>query len=151
MDHLLPCPGCSRHVRAVEPLCPFCGEALPLSLRERTPRLPTRRLGRSATFAFGAALAASACGEAHTPEQDGSVAVDSGSRIDEDAGPNAQDAGSTAPDAGEALDAGPAPTPDAGGGVVPAYGAPAPVDAGMANPPDAGGGVTPLYGGSPAD
>lgn len=26
---LLPCPGCSRHVRATEPSCPFCAHALP--------------------------------------------------------------------------------------------------------------------------
>lgn len=147
MDHLLPCPGCTRHVRALESVCPFCGEALPLSLRQRTPRLPARRLGRSATFAFGAALAASACSEAHGggDGQDASVTVDGGSSSGEaDAGAGEADAGAGEQDAAPApIDAG----PDSGG-VAPAYGTPAPVDAGQADR-DGGGGAVPLYGGPP--
>src|SRR5687768_12750953 len=80
MKHLLPCPGCARHVRAIDPLCPFCGAALPMSLRAATPRVPTKRLGRSATLAFGAALAASACGSSMSGDDDaGRVTLDSGS------------------------------------------------------------------------
>jgi hypothetical protein len=55
MSHLLPCPACSRHVRASEQECPFCGEALSLA-GIPAPPLPTTRLGRAATFAFGATL-----------------------------------------------------------------------------------------------
>jgi hypothetical protein len=55
MSHLLPCPSCSRHVRASEQECPFCGEALSLA-GIPAPPLPTTRLGRAATFAFGATL-----------------------------------------------------------------------------------------------
>src|SRR5450432_2985721 len=64
MNHLVPCPECSRHVRVSETECPFC--ALPLNLAGTPePQLPKTRLGRAATFAFGATLvsatALSAC------------------------------------------------------------------------------------------
>ena len=55
MSELLPCPECQRHVRKTEASCPFCGEAL--SLAHLPPAvLPTRRLSRAATFAFGASV-----------------------------------------------------------------------------------------------
>jgi hypothetical protein len=34
-SHLLPCPACSRHVRATEPRCPFCSSCLPSSFATR--------------------------------------------------------------------------------------------------------------------
>jgi len=138
MDHLLPCPGCTRHVRAAEPVCPFCGEALPLSLRSRAPQVPGRRLGRAATIAFGAALAATGCSESHNTDQDAAITVDSGSSVDDDGGAVGPLYGGPPP-----VDAGTAPDPDAGG-VVPAYGGPFPVDAGPAPEPD--GGIVPPYG-----
>ena len=55
MSELTPCPECQRHVRKNEARCPFCGEALSLS-HLPSPALPTRRLGRAATFAFGAGI-----------------------------------------------------------------------------------------------
>src|SRR5437762_13997666 len=55
MSELVPCPECQRHVRKTEASCPFCGEALSLS-HLPPPVLPTRRLGRAATFAFGASV-----------------------------------------------------------------------------------------------
>jgi len=63
-DHLQPCPSCARHVRASSLACPFCTTALDDAFRSKPARgLPKQRLGRAATFAFGAALAASsACG-----------------------------------------------------------------------------------------
>lgn len=154
--HLLPCPGCDRHVRASDPLCPFCGEALPMSLRQgRAPALPTRRLGRAATFAFGAAVAASSavgCGDGPTTD-DAGVVMDGGAGLmdassDVDGGPIDEDAGSDAggaeDDAGAPGDGGSDAGTDAGsdggvdgGNIVPPYG----------TPPDDGGGVTPLYGG----
>ena len=90
---------------------------------------PTARLGRAATFAFGAAIAAATtagCGDSHGPQDDAGME-------EQDAGE--QDAGEQ--DAGE--DAAVIPEEDAGG-VAPPYGAP---------PEDAG--FVPLYGGAPGD
>jgi hypothetical protein len=56
MSQLVPCPECQRHVRKTEARCPFCDEALALA-HLPPPALPTRRLGRAATFAFGASVA----------------------------------------------------------------------------------------------
>ncbi|HEX6766678.1 MAG TPA: hypothetical protein VF103_14390 [Polyangiaceae bacterium] len=65
MSHLVPCPECNRHVRHVEPRCPFCGVELALA-DTPAPVLPTKRLGRAALFTFGATLAGAtvlaACG-----------------------------------------------------------------------------------------
>lgn len=107
VTQLIPCGGCGRHVLSSEPDCPFCGASV--SAERPVPGRPERRLGRAATFAFGAALAAAAasgCGESHGP--------------DEDAGTEETDAGAEAEDAGT----------DAGT-VAPPYGAP-PQDAGFA-------------------
>jgi hypothetical protein len=55
MSQLTPCPECQRHVRKSETLCPFCDAALSLShLPDHA--LPRQRLGRAATFAFGAGV-----------------------------------------------------------------------------------------------
>jgi hypothetical protein len=55
MSQLLPCPHCSRHHRACEPLCPFCGNPLPPC--EPAPQARARgRLNRATLFAAGAAL-----------------------------------------------------------------------------------------------
>jgi hypothetical protein len=78
---LLPCPACARHVRIIESFCPFCGETLPLSLRNASPaRLPTRRLGRAALAVFGAATLIGCGGDDSAPADGGSdtsVTVDS--------------------------------------------------------------------------
>jgi hypothetical protein len=55
MSELAPCPECQRHVRKSETRCPFCGEAVSLA-HLPPPPLPGRRLGRAATFAFGATV-----------------------------------------------------------------------------------------------
>jgi hypothetical protein len=102
------------------------------------------RLGRTATFAFGAALATSGCSGTTEP-------VDTGMEID-DAGFNdvavygGPDAPAPRPDTGAESDA---PTADDAG--EPDAGTED--DAGTSNDAgfDAGGGVTPLYGGPPAD
>ena len=147
MDFFLPCPGCERHVHARDAICPFCGEALPLSLRQRlAPRLPTARLGRAATLAFGAALAASTaagCGDDMTGDPD-SGAVDSGASVD--SGMGGTDAGG-GDDAAVGDDAGPVDAGVDSGGIAPAYGGPFPVDAGQDAGQDAGGGIVPAYGG----
>src|SRR5262245_12531585 len=125
-NHLLPCPGCARHVRALDPMCPFCGAALPTSVRaSQVPRIPLKRLGRSATLAFGAALSMAGCGDAGNGHDDaGRMSLqDSGGNSDEDAGKIFEDGGE-----------------DAGTNVA-LYGGPPPQDAGM----DAGTSVA-LYG-----
>lgn len=117
---LIPCAGCQRHVRANEEACPFCGAAV---ATVPAHRLPSTRLGRAATFAFGAALAAATstgCTESHEPVNDG---------------------GGLEPDAGDdasITDDGSLPFEDSG--VAPPYGA----------PPDDGG-IAPVYGGPPDD
>jgi hypothetical protein len=55
MTQLIPCPGCNRHVRQAETSCPFCATALSLGHVAPAP-MPRTRLGRAATFAFGATL-----------------------------------------------------------------------------------------------
>ncbi|MEZ4338787.1 MAG: hypothetical protein R3B82_19390 [Sandaracinaceae bacterium] len=117
---LTPCAGCRRHVSTDAPTCPFCGAAVTAG---PVPGSPAGRLGRAAFFAFGAAVASAnlaGCSETHGPTDDAGTS---------------SDAGGGATDAG--VDAG----HDAGGGIVPPYGA----------PPDDAGGPAPLYGGAPMD
>lgn len=70
MNHLIPCPGCSRHVRAFESECPFCRVDLDLSSVPEHA-MPTRRLGRAALFTFGATLAAGLAGVGCGSSDDG--------------------------------------------------------------------------------
>ncbi|HEX2879005.1 MAG TPA: hypothetical protein VHO25_05665, partial [Polyangiaceae bacterium] len=52
-SHLVPCPGCQRHVRVSETACPFCATVLDESVRGATVGpLPTTRLSRGALQAF---------------------------------------------------------------------------------------------------
>lgn len=143
---LAACPGCARHVRRTETACPFC--AAPLSLPPAPPRVTLPRMGRTATFAFGAALSttAAACSTPTTVEDTGPDLEDVGFNDvaaygGPDAGPG--DTGTPTPDAPEAADAG----IDAGEPIGPLYGGP-PDDAGIRNE-DTGGGSVPLYGGPP--
>lgn len=55
MTQLIPCPTCHRHIRQTEVACPFCDAALSLG-DVPPPLLPRARLGRAATFAFGASV-----------------------------------------------------------------------------------------------
>ncbi|MBW2460120.1 MAG: hypothetical protein JRH11_00640 [Deltaproteobacteria bacterium] len=148
-SRLLPCPGCDRHVRIAESLCPFCGEALPLAYQSAGPALlPAGRLGRAAKFAFGAAVAGvvvvSGCGDDTAP-------ADSGTGSDSGVTDSGSGGDSSVTDSGSGDDA----AVDSGG-VMPAYGAPA--DAGIgsdaaadaaadAGPPD--GSSMALYGAPP--
>jgi hypothetical protein len=137
MSAFVPCSQCQRHVRSDEAVCPFCGGTLPLSIVPRTQ--PKARLGRAATFAFGAAVAASttiACGDDTSPGVDsgpgtrdsGTSMVDSGG-VTEDAGSTSMDGGSTSMDGGSTtMDSGSSSMQDSGtdageGMVMPLYGA----------------------------
>jgi hypothetical protein len=106
MAALIPCAGCARHVRSDESECPFCARPLDAACEEAEAPRPARRLGRAATFAFGAALAASAagCSESHDGRRD--------SGTPRDAGP---DSGAIAPPYGAPPDDGGAPMPLYGG------------------------------------
>ena len=156
--HLLPCPDCNRHVRIVDPVCPFCGHALPMAYRTTAaPAGPLARLGRAATFAFGAAVATSvAAGCSSRAEgrgfvDGGMIATDSGGGGTGDAGSSPMDGGGTTDAGGGGTDGGPAPT-DAGtpardggrsdAGIPVTDGGPAVRD---------GGGIMPLYGASPPE
>lgn len=75
MSQLTPCPECQRHVRKTEARCPFCDSALSLA-HLPAPVLPRRRMGRAATFAFGASVVgATALGACSDGDSGGSVAV----------------------------------------------------------------------------
>ena len=120
-----------------------------MSLRiHAAPAAPSRRLGRAATFAFGAAIAASTACSGGVDDADGG-ATEAAAMID--SGGDGADAGDT--DAGPMVDAGEGV--DAGydaGGIAPLYGG-IPSDGGVVTRRDAGvdggGGIAPAYGGSP--
>jgi hypothetical protein len=71
-DCLESCPGCARHVRCGERVCPFCGAAVQFFVSVPEYRLNTP-LRRSQSRAFGAALAAA--GIAFACESTNTVAV----------------------------------------------------------------------------
>lgn len=63
MNSLIPCPACSRHVRAHEVACPFCQAMLGEIDRTAAAAVPARvrgRVSRIAAFAAGAALVSGA-------------------------------------------------------------------------------------------
>jgi len=137
MNHLVPCPECSRHVRVSETECPFC--ALPLDLAGTPePRLPRERLSRAATLAFGATLA-SATALAACSGTDAPVPI-----YGAPAGGSANSAGAGGDESAGAYNG------VAGGGVA-VYGAPAAGGAenGTPGPGKAGGGPVPVYGAAP--
>jgi hypothetical protein len=101
-SHLVPCPGCSRHVRAREDACPFCRTALPDAVRASAPpRRVVARLSRAgliAASAAAAAIAATACGGEETGPSEPMVQTDYGIAIgDYDAAPDGADAADAAP------------------------------------------------------
>jgi hypothetical protein len=144
MNELVPCPECQRHVRKTEASCPFCGEAL--SLSHLPPRgLPTRRLGRAATFAFGAGVVGATALVSCSDGLGGNMAVYGAPA----AGTFSMNAGS-----GGKTDGGTGGSPSQGGNLSqggsaqPVYGAPA---AGTGNEPTGGAAGAAGAGGAPAD
>jgi hypothetical protein len=131
-------------VRAGEEACPFCGARLALSTSTASTARSTARLGRAATFAFGAALTGLGASGCDDPDP----AVDAGHA---DAGVVA-DAGGGGSDAGDRDDAG-SSRPDAGGDAG-ATAADAGRDGGGLGIDSGGvdaGGVAPPYGAPPED
>ncbi|HVU02360.1 MAG TPA: hypothetical protein VHE30_11440 [Polyangiaceae bacterium] len=173
MSHLIPCPGCSRHLRRSESACPFCGADVRATMTvapERT--MPTSRLGRGALFAFAAAtVGAVACGGS-SDTNTGSNGIDKGDASTEDGssgtggvdgsgGLSSGDGGSAvalygAPYFGGAGGMATAGTTGSGGEMaVPAYGAPFPTTGGSGNAntggaPQGAAGFAALYGAVPA-
>ncbi len=60
-DHLVPCPGCYRHVRAGGARCPFCDAAL------RGGGVAWERVGTGVLLAMAASAALHACYGAPAP------------------------------------------------------------------------------------
>lgn len=61
MSSLHPCPHCSRHHRACERLCPFCGGQLPACEAGSAPRSPGRMSRAMLVAAGAAALGGASC------------------------------------------------------------------------------------------
>jgi hypothetical protein len=59
---MVPCSGCTRHVRVNDNACPFCGTVVSATEARIVPDAP-RRITRAAAFLFGAAVAVTACGD----------------------------------------------------------------------------------------
>jgi len=145
MTQLIPCPGCNRHVRQAETSCPFCSAALSLG---DVPAhvLPRTRLGRAATFAFGATLVGATtligCGGDSEGGKEGDGGMSSGG-----AKAGTSSGGSSSGSAGHA---------NGGTGITPVYGAPAAGtgndnggsggSAGSSGNGNVGGSAGPVYG-----
>jgi hypothetical protein len=101
MSTLVPCPGCHRHVKSDERICPFCRAAMtpvaPEACSGRCARPFPSRLASAALVAAGAALLGAACENSHStivpygisPPFDAGTRVDSGSG-QPDAAPDAK-------------------------------------------------------------
>jgi hypothetical protein len=139
MNQLIPCPGCHRHVRQAETSCPFCSAALSFA-DAPAPVLPRTRLGRAATFAFGATLVGAtalvACGGESEDGKKGGGAGSAAGGTTGKAGAasggssagqaGAASGGSSAGQAGAASGGSSAGNQPIGGtGIGPVYGAPA--------------------------
>lgn len=169
MSHLVPCPNCARHVRQNEEACPFCSTALSLS-ELPPPVLPRVRLGRAATFAFGASLVGAtslvACGGDSENGKEGGSSGAGGSSAGSTSGgtsSSGSNAGGTSPggtgsggtnSAGMggniAQPYGVPPTGGFGGTFAPAYGLPpGGMNGGGDSNAGSGGGPVPPYGAPP--
>lgn len=139
---LVPCQGCSRHIRADHAACPFCATDVPAGFAKRAIPASKKRLDRLAYFTFATTLVVSACGEVDDPAGNGNgsdAAVTSDAKAGDGGAADAK-----AGDGGVVSDGG----PNDDGGMQAAYGIP--VDASFdANLGD--GGAQPPYGLPPLD
>jgi hypothetical protein len=137
--NLVPCPGCSRHIRIAERECPFCGSALSENIASKVIPGSTQRLSRAAAFVFTTTLAVTGCGDS-SPTLDAGVAPLYGAPADVFTPPDARSDAAVTPDVA-----------DDKGGIVPLYGAvPAP-DAGPAPDASADGSIGVRDGSLPRD
>jgi hypothetical protein len=108
MSSLVPCRGCSRHVKSDETVCPFCRAALVAAVDRGACQGPCSghaapRLGRAALMVAGAALLCASCmrsGGVHYGLPGGAESLDAGGRQTVDAG-SQPDAGIDSGDAGQ--------------------------------------------------
>lgn len=164
MSQLIPCPGCNRHVRKSESSCPFCAVALSLATVPEA-QLPRTRLGRAATFAFGATLAGAAalvgCGSDDEGKEGGGGAGAGGTAATAGNSSGGSGGGGTgtvgpvygAPAAGTGSggDVSSSGSGNMGGSAAALYGAP-PMGGSAGSGADTGGtGNFPVYGAAPAD
>ena len=124
-ERLIPCAGCSRHVKASEAACPFCGTSM-LAVSAPVAE-PFRRMAAAAAVAAGVvALTGCSSSSSGSPSGDDAAVLEDASIVVFYGAPNIIDA---TPPAVDASDDGPS--------AVAIYGAPAPpVDSGAA--PDSG-------------
>jgi hypothetical protein len=149
MTQLVPCPQCNRHVRKTESRCPFCGNGVSLA-HVPSPVLPSRRLGRAATFAFGATFMGATSIAGCSDDNDGPGTAIYG-------GPPAAGAGGESFQEGGASAGGADTQPE--GGMTAIYGSPPGGGAGgqdqqiggsgPVNAGGEGGAATAIYGGPP--
>ncbi|MBI5515426.1 MAG: hypothetical protein HY909_16725 [Deltaproteobacteria bacterium] len=70
---LVPCPGCSRHVRADAGACPFCG----VPCAQGAPGVSWRRVGVGVLLAVAASATLNACyGAPPCPQSDPRCSMD---------------------------------------------------------------------------
>ncbi len=144
MSQLTPCPACRRHVRKTETTCPFCSASVSLA-SVPAPVLPGSRLGRAATFAFGASLVGATALVSCSSDDGPGTAVYGGPPVPSaGAGGEATEPGNGG--AGTAIYGGP-PASAGGGGDTQV----APAEGGAAGSGDGGAaGLIAIYGGPPA-
>lgn len=179
VSHLVPCPGCERHVRASEAVCPFCSATLSEEFRgQQASQIPSGRLGRAALAAFrttvsagavaaSAAVGASALGcaadaDSGVPNAQQSAAGSTSGGSSNGGGGESNNGGSSTGSGGATSAGGDSASggadPGEGGmpNIVPPYGiAPIPEeDAGTSEDAGTGvddpGGQIPIYGAPPA-
>lgn len=145
MASLHPCPSCSRHVRATETSCPFCGADVPQAVA-KTTFVNAPRMTRAAIL-FASATTIAACG--------GKEADDINKVSQDDAGGSGGGGGASSSSTSSSGSSG---TSGTSGTPVPMYG-PAVIDAGDDGGKDRDrdggvkrdGGVVALYGPAPVD
>jgi hypothetical protein len=147
MRKLRPCSGCSRHVRANEPACPFCHARVELADIQADASAVGPVAGARVTRAalvFAGATVIAACGGS---KEDTSTS--SASSASSTGGTSGSSGKSSSGSSGTSGTSGTSGSNGDTSGNVALYG-PAPVDDGGVDNKDAGGGV-PLYGPPPFD
>jgi hypothetical protein len=149
MSVLVPCPGCSRHVRSAEAACPFCGKDIPVGLASKAVPATRKRMDRFATFTFAAALAVAGSGAACSSGGDERSVEQQQQQQDDSEGELRKKKDAGAKDSGK--DSGCRPTDDPGA-IIAMYGMPPiqPVDNRPPCEEDAGS-VHAMYGIPPVE
>ena len=121
MNELLPCPGCSRHVRACESTCPFCARTLSFPCVPKRV-VPSKRLNRAALFALGAGVVGATNFASCVVPLYGAPGGDGGESFEPT--PSPREEGGAGGQGGESSGDEPSPEADAGGWSFAVYGGP---------------------------